>query len=185
MSGILGKIAGIGSTIKSMPGVAGNMIKRAGGAAVDFVKNNAETIEKVGGAALGAGLKTFAPGFVQPLISGANSLIQSLPDNDFTKHLKTFSNAVSGGGTYENQDPTEPKVDTRSNQTNAVTEYRSVLPSHFTQFPSHFTQFPSHFTQSPMYSRAVNKVYDKMSSKRQKGKTQKARVKRQKSKGKR
>ena len=178
MSGILGKIAGIGSTIKSMPGVAGNMIKRAGGAGVDFVKNNAETIEKLGGAALGAGLKTFAPGFVQPLISGANSLIQALPDNDFTKHLKTFSNAVSGGGTYENQDPTEPKVDTRSNQTNAVTEYRSVLPSHF-------TQFPSHFTQSPMYSRAVNKVYDKMSSKRQKGKTQKARVKRQKSKGKR
>ena len=147
MSGILGKLAGVGSTIKSMPGVAGNMIKRAGGAAVDFVKNNAETIEKVGGAALGAGLKTFAPGFVQPLISGANSLIQSLPDNDFTKHLKTFSNAVSGGGTYENQDPTEPKVDTKNNQTNAVTEYRSVLPSHF-------TQSPSHFVQSPMYSRA-------------------------------
>ena len=28
MSGILGKLAGIGSSIKAAPGVAGNMIKR-------------------------------------------------------------------------------------------------------------------------------------------------------------
>ena len=182
MSGILGKLAGIGSKIKTAAGVAGK-----------FIENNAETIEKLGGATIGAGLMIKYGPNLYPAISGVNQVIKSLPDSDFTKHLKNISkgaafdffeepkessNAVTGGGTYKNTDPTQPKVNTRNNQTNALSEYRSVLPSHF-------TQFPSHFTQSPMYTKAVNKIYDKMSSKRKKGKSQKVRVKRQKSKGKR
>ena len=190
MSGILGKLAGIGSSIKAAPGVAGNMIKRAGSAVIDFVKNNAETIEKMGGAGLGTYLNLKSGGKAYPFISGVNEAIQSLPDNSFTKHLKNISkgavydffeepkessNAITGGGTYKNKDSTLPAVNTRSNQTNALSEYRSVLPSHF-------VQFPAHFTQSPMYTRAVKKIYDKMSSKRKKSKKK---DKKKKSKGKR
>ena len=148
MTGLLGKLSGAWNTIKSVPGIAGNMIKRAGGAVGNFIKNNAETLEKVGGAALSAGLNAYTGGQAYPFISGANSLIQSLPDNSFTKHLKNISkaaafdfssdggessNAQTGGGTFKNKDKTKPKVEMNNNQSNGLTEYKSLIPvmSHF------------------------------------------------------
>ena len=130
MTGLLGKLNGAWNTIKSVPGIAGNMIKRAGGAA------------------LSAGLNAYTGGQAYPFISGANSLIQSLPDNSFTKHLKNISkaaafdfssdggessNAQTGGGTFKNKDKTKPKVEMNNNQSNGLTEYKSLIPvmSHF------------------------------------------------------
>ena len=134
MTGLLGKLSGAWNTFKNGVGIAGNMIKKAGGAVGNFIKNNAETIEKVGGAALAAGLDAYTGGKARPFISGANYLIQELPDNAFTKHLKNFSKAAafdfsSGGGGEQ----TKPEVEMNNNQTNASTEYKSVLPvmSHF------------------------------------------------------
>ena len=138
MTGILGKLAGIGNKIKALPGIAANMIKRVG----NFIKENPETVEKIAGGALGAGLSAYTGGAAYPLIHGANQLIQSLPDNAFTKHLKTISKSAA-----LDFSPTKPEVDTGSSQTNALVEYTSTLPSHF-------VQSSSGSTNSPMYFRA-------------------------------
>ena len=145
MTGILGKLAGIGNKIKALPGIAANMIKRVG----NFIKENPETVEKIAGGALGAGLSAYTGGAAYPFIYGANQLIQSLPDNDFTKHLKTISKAAA-----LDFGPTKPEVDIGNNQTNALAEYRSMLPSHF-------VQSSSGSTHSPMYFRAPRGMHYK------------------------
>ena len=145
MTGILGKLAGIGNKIKALPGIAANMIKRVG----NFIKENPETVEKIAGGALGAGLNAYTGGVAYPFIYGANQLIQSLPDNDFTKHLKTISKAAA-----LDFGPTKPEVDIGNNQTNALAEYRSMLPSHF-------VQSSSGSTHSPMYFRAPRGMHYK------------------------
>ena len=186
MTGIPGKLAGIGSRIKALPGITGNMIKRAG----NFVKNNAEIIEKLSGGVLGGGLTAYTGGAPYPVILGANQLIQSLPDNAFTKHLKNISkstafdfgpseqfvykpeysasNAITGGGTYRNRDPGKPQVHIRNSQTNAQAEYKSVLPSHFVQPSSGSTHSPMYY-RAPQGTPATPKIleltYDKNSSK--------------------
>ena len=197
MTGILGKLAGIGSKIKALPGIAANMIKRAGSAVGNFVKNNAETIEKLAGGALGAGLSTYTGGAAYPLIHGANQLIQSLPDNAFTKHLKTISksaaldfspneasNAITGGGTYRNGDPGKPQVHTMNSQTNAQTEYRSVLPSHFVQSTSSSTHSPMYY-RPPRGESAAPKSKSRPESQKSSSKSQKSKSKGKKAKGKR
>ena len=143
MTGILGKLAGIGNKIKALPGIASNMIKRVG----NFIRENPETIEKIAGGVIGGGLTAYTGGTAYPFIYGANQLIQSLPDNDFTKHLKTISKAAA-----LDFGPTKPEVDTGNNQTNALVEYPAALPSHF-------VQSSSGSTHSPMYFRAPRGVY--------------------------
>ena len=193
MTGILGKLAGIGKKIKALPGIAANMNKKARSAVGNFVKNNTETIEKLAGGVLGGGLTAYTGGAAYPFIHGANQLIQSLPDNDFTKHLKTISKAAA-----LDFGPTKPEVDIGNNQTNALVEYTSTLPSHFVQSSSGSTNSPMYFRAprgmhykaqrklEPPKSRALNTskmlalTYDKK-SKSQKGKKSKGK----KSKGKR
>ena len=177
MTGILGKLAGIGSRIKALPGIAGNMIKRAGSAVGNFVKNNAETIEKIAGGVLGGGLTAYTGGAAYPFIHGANQLIQSLPDNAFTKHLKTISKSAAFDFSS-----TKPEVDIGNNQTNAQTEYRSLLPSHFVQSTSGPTHSPMYYrpprgtTEAP---KMLALTYDKKKSK------SKSKPKGKKAKGKR
>ena len=190
MTGILGKLAVIGNKIKALPGIASNMIKRVG----NFIRENPETVEKIAGGIIGGGLTAYTGGVAYPFINGANQLIQSLPDNDFTKHLKTISKAAA-----LDFGPTKPEVDIGNNQTNALAEYRSVLPSHFVQSSSGSTHSPMYF-RAPrgMYYRAQRKLEPPKSAaldvskmlaltydNKKKSKSQKSKAKGNKAKGKR
>ena len=105
------------------------MIKSGVNKAWDFVKENQDTIGKLAGTALGAGLDIYTGGAAAPFISGANNFIQGLPDNAFTKHLKN----IAKGAVFDyGQDTTPKDPDKKPEQSNAYTEYQAPRMSSFT-----------------------------------------------------
>ena len=128
--GIIGKfISDHWNGIKNGLGTAGKMIKSGVNKAWDFVKENQDTIGKLAGTALGAGLDIYTGGAAAPFISGANNFIQGLPDNAFTKHLKN----IAKGAVFDyGQDTTPKDPEKKSEQTNAHTEYQAPRMSSFT-----------------------------------------------------
>ena len=90
--GIIGKFVSRGwNGIKNGFGTAGKLIKSAAGKAWNFIKENHEPIEKLAGTALTTGLLIKSGGAAVPFILEGSNLIQSLPDNGWTKHLKNIA----------------------------------------------------------------------------------------------
>ena len=148
--GLIGKfVSNAWTGIKNGIGTAGKLIQSGANKAWNFVKENQDTIGKLAGTALGAGLNLYTGGAAAPFISGANNFIQGLPDNAFTKHLKNIAKGAVfdyGQNVIQNDPDKEPE------QTNAHTEYKSPpVMSNFMPRPpmSNFMITPSSAVSSP------------------------------------
>ena len=114
--GIIGKfVSNAWNGIKEKLGTAGKMIKKGAGKAWNFVKENHEPLEKIAGTALSAAALIKTGGGALPFIIEGNKLIQSLPDNSFTKHLKN----VAKGAVLDYSSSDKPE------QANALVEYQA------------------------------------------------------------
>ena len=132
--GIIGKfVSRRWNGIKNGVGTAGKMIKSAAGKAWNFIKENHEPIEKLAGTALTTGLLIKSGGAAAPFILEGSNLIQSLPDNGWTKHLKNIAKgAVFDYGQYDNGPYSVHKdPEKKPEQTNAHTEYQAPRMSSF------------------------------------------------------
>lgn len=107
------------------------------GVAGQWIKENHEPLEKILGSALGAGANYYTGGLAAPFINGAKDLIENLPDNEWTKHLKNIAKGAAFD--YSQKEP---------EQTNAPTEFRAP-PLHRLTPPS------SASPPSPIVRRAV------------------------------
>ena len=114
--GIIGKfVSNKWNGIKEKLGTAEKMIKEGAGKAWNFVKENHEPLEKIAGTALSAASLIKTGGAALPFIIEGNKLIQSLPDNSFTKHLKN----VAKGAVLDYSSSDKPE------QANALVEYQA------------------------------------------------------------
>ena len=148
--GLIGKFVSRGlNSIKNGIGTAGKLIKSGAGKAWNFIKDNHEILERVGGSAAAGLLHLKTGGQYIPALYAANNLIQDLPDNVFTKHLKNVAKgtAFDYGQTVIQKDPEK-----KPEQTNAHTEYQSPpVMSNFMPRPSmsNFMITPSSAVSSP------------------------------------
>ena len=121
-NGIKEKIGNTGKMIKEGINATWNKGKEMVGAAGQWIADNQDTIGKIVGTALGAGLNLYTGGAAAPLIAGANNIIQNLPDNILTRQLKNMAKgAVFDYGPNNVQKHPEKEA----SQTNAHTEYQS------------------------------------------------------------
>ena len=127
-NGIKEKIGSAGKMIKEGINATWNKGKEMVGAAGQWIADNQDTIGKIVGTALGAGLNLYTGGAAAPWIAGANNLIQNLPDNILTRQLK---NMAKGAVFDYRQGEPEKKPE----QSNGLTEYQVPRISSFA-FPS-------------------------------------------------
>lgn len=179
---------------------AWNGIKEKIGTAGKMIKDNQNTIGKIAGTALGTTLLIGTNGTAAPYIAGANDYIQSLPDNEWTKHLKNIAKGAMFDYGQQNTSKTKRKRNTSktnaeqntsqtntekdASQTNAQTEYQApkmssfILPSTGVSSPN--TVYRDNFRNNvnKFYAKqTLNKFFKKVKSKRQKAKGKKTKGK--------
>ena len=109
---------------------AWNGIKGKMGTAGKMIIDNQNEIGKIAGTALGTTLLIGTNGTAAPYIAGANDYIQSLPDNEWTKHLKNIAKGAMFD--YGQQNTSQTNTEKDASQTNAQTEYQAPKMSSFT-----------------------------------------------------
>ena len=161
---------------------AWNGIKGKMGTAGKMIIDNQNEIGKIAGTALGTTLLIGTNGTAAPYIAGANDYIQSLPDNEWTKHLKNIAKGAMFD--YGQQNTSQTNTEKDASQTNAQTEYQApkmssfILPSTGVSSPN--TVYRDNFRNNvnKFYAKqTLNKFFKKVKSKRQKAKGKKTKGK--------